>query len=138
LKEEHRLRVFKNRVVRKFEPKREEDGSWRKLQKHKVLSRYVLPNIVRMINSRNMSWAGNVARMWEGRGVHRVLVGRSERKRPLERPRLRWEDNITLDLREIGIDGANWIRLDQDEVQWRFFVNTVLNLHVPYRTQAVL
>jgi hypothetical protein len=68
---------------------------------------------------------------WEEEGVHRVLVGRPEGKRPLERPRLRWENNIKLDLMEIGIDGANWIGLSQDRVQWRAFVNTVMNLHVP-------
>jgi hypothetical protein len=66
----------------------------------------------------------------EGRGAYRVLVGRPEGKRPLRRPRHRWEDNIRMDLREIGIDGANWIRLAQDRVQWRAFVNTVMNLRV--------
>jgi hypothetical protein len=69
--------------------------------------------------------------MGEGRDVHRVLVGRPEGKRPLERPRRRWEDNIKMDLREIGLYGANWIRLAQDRVQWRAFVNTVMNLRVP-------
>jgi transposase len=69
--------------------------------------------------------------MGEGRGVYRVLVGRPEGKRPLRRPRRRLEDNIKLGLREIGIDGANWIQLDQDRVQWRAFVNTVTNLRVP-------
>jgi hypothetical protein len=68
--------------------------------------------------------------MVEGRGVYRVLVGRPEGKRPLGRPRRRWEDNIKMDLREIGIDGANWIQLAQDRVQWRVFVNTVMNLWV--------
>jgi hypothetical protein len=67
----------------------------------------------------------------EERGVYRVLVGRPEGKRPLERPRRRWEDNIKLDLREIGIDGANWIRLAQDRVQWRTFVKTVMNFLIP-------
>jgi hypothetical protein len=88
------------------------------------------PNIVRVIKSRKMRWAGHVARMGEGRCVYRVLVGRPEGKRPLERSRRRWKDNIKLDLREIGIDGANWIRLAQDRVQWRAFVNTVMNLRV--------
>jgi hypothetical protein len=69
--------------------------------------------------------------MGEGRGVYRVLVGRPESKRPLGRPRRRWEDNIKIDLREIDIDGANWIRLAQDRVQCRAFVNTVINLRVP-------
>jgi hypothetical protein len=67
----------------------------------------------------------------EGRVVYRVLVGKLEGKRPLGRPRCRWEDNIKIDLREIGIDVANWICLAQDRVQWRVFVNTVMNLWVP-------
>jgi hypothetical protein len=67
----------------------------------------------------------------EGRGAYRVLVGRPEGKRPLGRSRHRWEDNIKMDLREIGINGANWIRLAQDRVQWQAFVNTVMNLWVP-------
>jgi hypothetical protein len=67
----------------------------------------------------------------EGRAVYRVLVGRPERTRPLGRPRRGWEDNIKIDFREIGIDVANWIRLAQDRVQWRTFVNTVMNLRVP-------
>jgi hypothetical protein len=92
---------------------------------------YSSPNVVRVIKSRRMRWAEHVARMGEGRGVYRVLVGRPEDKRPLGRPRRRWEDNIKLDLREIWIDGANWIRLAQDRVQWRTFVNTVMNAPVP-------
>jgi hypothetical protein len=89
------------------------------------------PNIVRVIKSRRMRWAGHVARMGEGTGVYRVLVGRPKGKRPLGRPRRRWEDNIKMDLREIGIDEVNWNRLAQDRVQWRAFVNTVMNLRVP-------
>jgi hypothetical protein len=89
------------------------------------------PNIVRVIKSRKMRWAGHVARMGEGRGVYRVLVGRPEGKRPLERLRRGWEDNIKMDVREIGFDGANWIWVAPDRVQWRAFVNTVMNLRVP-------
>jgi hypothetical protein len=74
---------------------------------------------------------GHVARMEWGRSVCGVVVGRSEGKRPPGRPRRRWEDNIKMDLREIGINGANWIRLAQDRVQWRAFVSTVMNLRVP-------
>jgi hypothetical protein len=82
-REEHRLRVFENRVLKKiFGPKREEDGSWRKLRNDKLHDLYSSPNIVRVIKSR-MSWAGYVARMGEGRGAYRVLVGRPEGKRPL-------------------------------------------------------
>jgi hypothetical protein len=87
-------------------------------------------NIVRVIKSRRMRWTGHVARMGEGRGVYRVLVRRPEGKRPLGRHRRRWEDNIKMDLREISIDMTNWIRLAQDRVQWRAFVNTVMNLRV--------
>jgi hypothetical protein len=84
-----------------------------------------------MIKSRRMRWAGHVARMGEGTGAYRVLVGRPEGKRPLGRHRRRWQDNFKMDLREIGIDGAKWIQLAQDRAQWRAFVNTVMNLRVP-------
>jgi hypothetical protein len=94
-------------------------------------SLYSLLNIVKVIKSRRMRWAGHMARMGEGKGVYMVLVGRPEGKRPLGRPRRRWEDNIKMDLREIGIDGANWSQLAQDRVQWRAFVNTVMNLRLP-------
>jgi hypothetical protein len=131
LGEENKLRVFENRVLRRiFGPKREEDGSWRKLHFDELHDLYSLPNIVRVIKSRRMRWAGHVARMGEGRGVYRVLVGRPEGERSLGRPRHRWDDNIKMDLREIGIDGANWIQVAQDRVQWRAFVDTVMNLRV--------
>jgi hypothetical protein len=84
-------------VLRIFEPKREKDGSWRKLYNDELHSLYSSPNIVRVIKSRRMRWAGHVARMEE------VLVGRPEGKRPLGRYRHKWEDNINMDLREIGI-----------------------------------
>jgi hypothetical protein len=92
---------------------------------------YSSPNIVRVIKARRMRWMGHAALMGKGRGVYRVLVGRPEGKRPLGRPRRRWEDNIRMDLMEIGIDGANCIQLAQDRVQWRACVNTVMNLRVP-------
>ena len=100
LKEERRLRVFENRVLRKvFGPKRDEvTGEWRKLHNEELSDLYSLPNIVRVVKSRRMRWAGHVARMGEGRGVHRVLVGKPEGKRPLGRPRRKWEDNIKMDL----------------------------------------
>jgi hypothetical protein len=119
-------------VLRKiFGPKREEDGSWRKLHNDELHDLYSLPNIVRVIKSRRMRWAGHVARKGEGRDVYGVLVGKSEGKKPLGRPKRRCEDNIKIDLRKIGIDGASWNRLAQDRVQWLAFVNMVMNLRVP-------
>jgi hypothetical protein len=88
---------------------------------------HTTPYIVRVIKARRLRWVGHVAHKGEGRGVYRVLGGKPEGKRPLGRPRRRWEDNIKMDLREIRIDGANWIRLAQNWVQWRTFVNTVMN-----------
>jgi hypothetical protein len=108
LGEENKLRVFENKVLRRmFGPKREEDGSWRKLHNDELHNLYSSPNIVRVIKSRRMRWTGHVARMEEGRVFYRVLIGRLDCKRPLERPRHRREDNIKLDFREMGIDGAN-------------------------------
>ena len=78
-----------------------------------------------------MRWAGHVARMGEGRGVHRVLVGKPEGKRPLGRPRRRWEDNIKMALQEVGGGGGDWMDLAQDRDIWRVLVNTVMNLRVP-------
>jgi hypothetical protein len=114
-----------------FGPKREEDGSWRKLHNDELHSLYSSPNIVRVIKSRRMSWAGHVARMREGRGVYRVLVGRPKDKRPLGRRRRRWEDNIKMDLKEIRIEWVNCIHLAQDRVQWWACVSTVMKLRVP-------
>jgi hypothetical protein len=117
LREEHTLRIFENRVLRRiFGPKREEDGLWRKLHNDELHSLYSSSNIVRVIRSKRLRWAGHVAYMGKGRNVYRVLVGRPESKRPQGIPRRRWEDNIKLDFREIGIDGANWIQLPQDKV----------------------
>jgi hypothetical protein len=111
--------------------KREDDRLWRKLHNDELHKLYSSPNILKVIKSRRLRWAGYVARMKEGRGVYRVLVGRPEGKRPLERPRRRWQDNIKMDLRGMGMDGADWIRLAQDRVPWRPFVNTVMKLPVP-------
>jgi hypothetical protein len=125
LGEEHRLRVFENGVLKGiFGPKREEDGSWRELHNDDLHSLYPSPNIVRVIKSRRMRWAGHESRMGEGIGVYRFLVGRPERKRPMGRRRHRREDNNKMDLREIGIDEANWIRLARDRFWWRACVNT--------------
>jgi hypothetical protein len=96
--------VFENRVLRRiFGPKREEvTGEWRILHNEEMKDLYSLPNIVRVIKSRRLRWAGHVARMGEGRVVYRVLVGKPEGKRPLGRPRRRWEDNVRMALQEVG------------------------------------
>jgi hypothetical protein len=117
LREEHRLRVFENRELKKiFGPKREEDGSCRKLHNDELHSLYSSQNIVRVIKSRRM-WAEHAARTGARSGVYRDLVGRPEGKKPLGRSRRRWKDNIKMDLRETGIDGVKWLRLAQDRVR---------------------
>ena len=92
---------------------------------------YSLPNIVRVVKSRRMRWAGHVARMGEDRGVHRVLVGKPEGKSPLGRPRRRWEDNIKMDLQEVGGVRGDLMELAQDRDGWRSLVGTVRNFRVP-------
>ena len=86
---------------------------------------------MRLIKSRRMRWAGHVARMEVGRGVHKVLVGKPDRKRPLGRPRRRWEDNIKMGLQEVGRGGGDWMELVQDRDRWRALVSTVMNFQVP-------
>ena len=130
LRDECRLRVFENKVL--IGPKRDEvTGEWRKLHNEEFSDLYSLPNIVRVVKSRRMRWAGHVARMGEGRGLHRVLVGKPEGKRPLGRPRRRWEDNIKMDLQEVGGSYGDWMELAQDRYRWRALVGTVRNLRVP-------
>jgi hypothetical protein len=96
LREEQKLRAFKNKVLRRiFGPKREEvTGEWRRLHKEELNDLYSSANIIRVIKSRRMRWAEHVARMWEKRGAYSILVGRSEGRRPLGRPGRKWEDNI--------------------------------------------
>ena len=92
---------------------------------------YSSRNLVRVIKSRRMRWAGHLARMEEGRGVHKVLVGKPEGNRPLGRPRRRWEDNIKMDLEEVGRSCGQWMELAQDRDRWRALVSTVMNFRVP-------
>jgi len=101
-----------------------------KLHNEELNDLYSSPNIVRVIKSRRMRWAGNLARMGEVRDVYRVLVGRPERKRPPGRPRHRWEDNNKMDLQEVGCGGMDWIELAQERNRWRAIVNAVMNLRV--------
>ena len=92
---------------------------------------YSSPNIVLVVKSRRMRWAGHVARMEEARGVHKVLVGKPEGKRPLGRPRRTWEDNIKMDLEEVGSGCGDWMELAKDRDRWRALVSTVMNFRVP-------
>jgi hypothetical protein len=104
LREEHRLRVFENRVLRRiFGPKRDEvTGGWKTLHNEELHNLYSSPSIIRMMKSRRMKWTGHLARMRERRNAYRILVGKPEGRRPLGRPRRRCVDNIKMDLREIG------------------------------------
>jgi hypothetical protein len=127
LREERRLRV-----LRVFGPKRDEvTGEWIKLHNEELIDLYSLPNIVRVVKSRRMRWAGHVAHMRQDRGVYRVLVGKPEGKRPIGRPRHRWEDNIKTDLQEVGGGHGDWTELAQDRDRWRALVGMVRNFRVP-------
>ena len=97
--------------------KDEVTGEWRKLHNEELNDLYSLPNIVWVVKSRRMRWAGHVARMGDDRVVHRVLVGKPKRKRPLGKPRRRWEDNIKMDLQEVGGGRGDWMELAQDRGQ---------------------
>ena len=123
--------VFESRVLRRIcGPKRDGvTGEWRKLHNEELNDLYSSPNIV--IKSRRMRWVGHVARVKEGRGVHKVLVGKPEGKRPLGRPRRRWEDNIKMDLHAVGRGFGHWMGLTQDRNKWRTLVSTVMNFRVP-------
>ncbi|KAJ4445714.1 hypothetical protein ANN_12399 [Periplaneta americana] len=135
LREEQRLRVFENKVLRKISgAKRDEvTGEWRKLHNAELHALYTSPDIIRNIKSRRLRLAGHVARMDESRNAYRVLVGRPEGKIPLGRPRRRWEDNIKMDLRKVGYDGRDWINLAQDRDQWRAYVRAAMNLRLWFR-----
>ena len=133
LRKERKLRVIENMVLRRiFGPRRDEvTGEWRRLHKEELNDLYSSPNIVWVIKSRRMRWAGHVARMDEERGVYRVLVGKPEGKRPRGRPRRRWVDNIRTDLQEVECGYVDWIGLAQDRDRWWTLVSAVMNLRVP-------
>jgi hypothetical protein len=124
--------VFENRVLRRvFGPKRDEvTGEWRKMHNEELNDLYSLLNIVRVVKLRRMRWAGHVARMGENRGVHRVWAGKPEGKRALGRPRHKWEDNIKMDLQEVGGCRGYWMVLAQDMDRWRALVGTVSNFRI--------
>jgi hypothetical protein len=132
LREEHRLWMFENRVLRRiFGPKMDEvTGEWRNLDKKELHDLYSSPSIIRIIKSRRIRWEGHVARMGEKK-VYRLLVGKPEGKRPIGRPRRRWVDNIRMNLGEVGWGDVDWVGLAKDRNRWRALVNSVLNLRVP-------
>jgi hypothetical protein len=124
--------------LRIFGPKRDEvTRKWKKLHNENLNDLYSSPNIGWVIKSRRMRWAGQVVCvvcvvcMGGSRGIYRVGVGKPEGKRPLGRPRLRWEDNIKMDLQEVRCGGMNWIELAQDRDRWRALMSAVINLWVP-------
>jgi hypothetical protein len=113
VREEHKLRVFENRVLRRmFEPKRDKvTGGWRKLHIEELHNLYPSPTIIRIIKSRRMRWVGHVARMGEKRNVYRLLLGKPQGKGSQGRPRRRWVYNIKMDRLEIGLNVVDWIGL---------------------------
>jgi hypothetical protein len=130
LRDEHRLRAFENRVLRRrFGSKKDEVmGEWRQLHNEELRDLYSSPSIIRIIKSRRMRWAGHVARIGEKRNAYRLLVEKPDGKRPLGRPRRRWVDNIRMDLGEVGWGDVDWVGLAQDRI---VLVNSVSNLQVP-------
>ena len=125
--------MFENKVLRKiFGIKRDEiTGEWRKLHNAELHAFYSSPNIIRNLKSRRLRWAGHVAYMEQFRNAYRVLVGKPESKRPLGRPRCRWEVNIKIDLKEVGCDRRDLITLAEDGDKWRAYVRAVMKLRVP-------
>ena len=133
MREERRLRVFENRMLRRiFVPMRDEvTRKKRKLHKEELIDLYSSPNIVRAIKWRRLKWAVHVARMGNRIGVYRVLVAKPEGKRLFGRARLRWENNIKMDLQEVECGGMDWVELTEDRERWLALVNAVMNLRVP-------
>jgi len=129
LREERKLRMFENMVLRRIFGSGTDGvtGEWRRWHNEELNDLYSSPNIVRVIKSRRMTWAGHGARMGEERGVYRVLVGKPEGKRPLGRPRRRWVDNIRMDMQEVGCGYMDWIGLAQNRDRWRTIASALMN-----------
>ena len=124
--------VFENRILRRiFRSKRDDNGEFRRLHNEELHSVYRSPNIVRVIKSRRLRWAGHVARMKEGSSAFKIVTGKPTGKRPLGRPMRRWKDNSRMDLEEIVVNAGNWVDSAQDRNYWRALVNAALNLRVP-------
>ena len=131
LREERRLRVFENRVLRRIFGAKRDDVTGNR-RNGELNDLYSSLNVGWVIKPRRMRWAGHVARMGgERRGLYRVLVGKPEGKRPLGRPRRTCVNNIKMDLQEVGGGCEDWMELAQDRDRWRALVGTVMNLRVP-------
>jgi hypothetical protein len=133
LREEHRLKLFENRGLRRiFGPKRNGVTDGRiKLHNEELHDLYSLPSIIKIIKTRRRRWVRHVARMGEKRNVYRLLVGKIEGKRSLGRRKRRWMDNIKMDLGEIEWRDVDWIGMDQNRYKWRALVNAVMNFLFP-------
>ena len=132
LREESRLRVFENRMLRRiFGPNMNDNGEWRRLHNEKLNSLYRSPNIVKVIRSRRLRLLGHVATMKEERRALNILTCIPAEKRSLGRNRCTWEDKIRMDIKEIGINTRNWLHSAQDRDYWKALVNAALNLRVP-------
>jgi hypothetical protein len=125
--------VFEDRVLRRiFGSERDEmTGGWRKLHNEELRDSYSSQSIIRIIKSRRMRWAEHIERTWKKINEYRLLVGKSEGKRKLERTRRRWVDNIKIDLGETEWGDVDWIGLFRDRDKWRALVNALMNLRVP-------
>ncbi|PSN38822.1 hypothetical protein C0J52_23508 [Blattella germanica] len=132
LREEKRLQLFENKVLRKiFGPKRDEEtGEWRRLHNTGLNDFYGKPDIIRIIKSYRLRWAGHVTHMGNERGVRRIFEGKPEGKRTVGRPRMKWENNINHDLRVVDYTGDDWKTLPQDRDVRRTYVRTAMNLRV--------
>jgi hypothetical protein len=126
LREEHKLKAFENRVLRRVEVA----GGWRRLHNEKLHNLYTSPDIIRVIKSKRMRWVGHVACMGEIRNAYNILVGKPEGKKPHGRHRHKWEYNVRMGLREIVWEGMDWMHLAQDRDQWQALVNVVMNLGI--------
>ena len=124
--------MFENRVLRRiFGPKNGEmTGEWRKLYIEELNDLYSSPNVILVVKGRRWRWAGHVARMGEKRGAYRILVRKREGRRPLVKPRHRWENNIKMDLQEVVLVGMGWIDLALNRGRWKAYVISVTNLRV--------
>ena len=131
-REQCRLMVYQNRIPRRvFEPNMDANGARRRLHNEELHGLYHSPNISRGIKSRRLIWVGNVARREEGRSASKNLTCKPTGKKSLGRTRCRWDANIRMDVKEIGINTRNWADLAQDRDYWRALVNAALNLWVP-------